>query len=219
MVYLAHGTFNTKDTGECMEQNRKEFLQGVCNLYLVGLLVVVPLYTGEGYWRLGDSKYLIFRNISFFCLGIWLLLSIKRRARKWSSVDICVLLYGISVLISAFFSPFSEICWKGYEDWYMGAISQLFFVGIYFFVSGYFAHAGWPLYLGEAAFFVITVIGLLNRLGCDVLGLYASYNSKDWEYSHMISTIGNINWFCGYASVILALPMAGYLYSKTCRNK
>ena len=30
----------------------------------------------------------------------------------------------------------------------------------------------------------------------------------------MISTIGNINWFCGYASVILALPMAGYLYSK-----
>ena len=30
----------------------------------------------------------------------------------------------------------------------------------------------------------------------------------------MLSTIGNINWFCGYCSVMLAFPVAGYLYSK-----
>ena len=28
----------------------------------------------------------------------------------------------------------------------------------------------------------------------------------------MISTIGNINWFCGYAGVTIAIPLSGYLY-------
>ncbi len=32
-------------------------------------------------------------------------------------------------------------------------------------------------------------------------------------YWFALSTIGNINWFCGYCSVALAFPLAGYLYS------
>lgn len=129
----------------------------------------------------------------------------------FSIMDICVLLYGLSAVVSALCSSYDVTAWTGYQDWYMGAISQLLFVGIYFFVSRAYRGNGWPIYLWEAAFFVVTILGFSSRFGCDPLGLMKGFNSGDWEYSHLISTLGNINWSCGYCSVALAMPVAGYL--------
>lgn len=202
------------------KQRQNDFLEMVCNLYIVFLLAVLPLYTNGSYYNIGDSKYMLFRNVSLLCLGIWLVVAgaafvmgTKER-RKWSFVDSFVLLYGICVLLSAGASPFQKTAWTGYQDWYMGAFSQLLFVGIYFFVSREYAYTRMPLYLGELAFLAVTVIGLLSRLGLDPIGLFAGIGEKDWEYSHMLSTIGNINWLCGYYSVALSLPMSGYFQSK-----
>ncbi len=213
-----------------MEDNKKEFLSTVCNLYVIALLVVLPLYTGGSYYKIGDSKYMLFRNVSLICIGLWIVVTVVsfigvflqkpgskevfNHRTKWSIVDIFVLSYGICVFISAFCSSYQKTAWMGYQDWYMGALSQLFFVAIYFFVSRQFSYNAIPIFLGEVALLGVTVIGFLNRLEIDPLGLYAGFNRLDWEYSHMISTIGNINWLCGYYSVALALPMAGYLYSK-----
>ena len=211
-----------------MEQNKREFLETVCKIYMTALLVLVPLATGGSYWKLGDRKYLIFRNVSLLCLGIWLLVtlsvflagfvqkSINNHLSQyaWSPVDICMLLYAISVVISALASAFRVTAWLGYQDWYMGALSQLLFVGGYFFVSRYCTSAAFVVYLGEAAFLVVILIAFLNRLGLDPLGMYQPFAENEWEYSHMLSTAGNINWLCGYCSVAIALPMAGYLYTK-----
>ena len=65
-------------------------------------------------------------------------------------VDAAVASYGICVLLSALRSEYGALAWTGYEGWYMGAVSQLLFVGIYFFVSRQYDGARWPLYLGEA---------------------------------------------------------------------
>lgn len=129
----------------------------------------------------------------------------------FSMVDCAVAAYGVCVALSAFFSHYRLLAWFGYDEWYMGAFSQLMFVGIYFFVSRQYDGSGWPLYLGEAALFLVSVLGLLHKLGIDPLGLQKGWNSGDWVYSHMLSTLGNINWLCGYYSVALALVMAHYL--------
>lgn len=131
-----------------------------------------------------------------------------------SAIDICVLLYGLTVVISALCSDYGIVPWTGYQDWYMGAISQLLFVGIYFFVSRSYQGDPWPVYLWEIGFFAVMVLGFCSRLGLDPLGLMQGFNSGDWEYSHLISTLGNINWSCGYCSVALAMPVAGYLRGK-----
>ena len=165
------------DESGAMKNGNNEFLGLLCNLYLVALLVALPLYTGKGYWSLGDTKYMLFKNLSLLCLGIWLAAALS----------------------------------MGYEGWYMGAVSQLLFVGIYFFVSRQYDGARWPLYLGEAALGLVTLFGLLHRLGIDPLRLLVHWNPGDWEYSHMLSTLGNINWLCGYYSVALALPAAHFL--------
>lgn len=213
-----------------MMKPKNEFSALLCSLYMIALLAALPLYTGEGYWRLGESKYLLFRNVTAICLGSWLLAGMPGRLRAmaawrnkqlrqpFSGADCAVAAYGICVTLSALFSSYSTfphapggLAWLGYEGWYMGAVSQLFFAGIYFFVSRQYDGAGYPLYLGEAALGAVTALGLLHRLGIDPLGLHRAYNSGDWEYSHMISTLGNINWLCGFYSVALAFPLAHFL--------
>lgn len=253
-----------------MKDEKNEFLGLLCNLYLVVLLVALPLYTGNGYWQLGDTKYTLFRNLSFLCLGGWLLAGMPGRVRDvveyfrrrnvryrdckntilyaettgnevvrpeglarkaaerkqkgsrgaggkqavFSGMDFAMMSYGICVVLSAVCSAYGRLAWVGYEGWYMGAISQFLFIGIYFFVSRQYDGAVWPVYLGEAAFFLVTLLGLLHRLGIDPLGLMGSWSSGDWEYSHMLSTLGNINWLCGYYSVALAFVIAHFLREK-----
>lgn len=268
-----------------MDKGKNEFLGLLCNLYLTALLVVLPLYTGkDGYWKLGDTKYELFRNISLLCLGSWLVLGMPGRIRtvlekfgivrggreepveareadksvrerhsgkreadesvrerlvaerktdgavwerfgrdrkigaavrqSFSMVDCAVAAYGLCAAISALCSSYGQLAWIGYNEWYMGGISQLIFVGIYFFVSRQYDGRTFPLYLGEAAIFLVTLFGLLHRLGIDPLGLQAGWNSGDWEYNHMLSTLGNINWLCGFYSAALAFAATHYLQEK-----
>lgn len=227
-------------------KSKNEFLALLCGLYITVLSAVLPLYTGEGYWRLGETKYLLFYNVTLICLLLWLsvgageklkAMCIRRRLRHgtaeagetvvpsagkgrrhFSGMDCAVAAYGICVVLSAMLSSygtadgfFAALPWMGYEGWHMGAVSQLFFVGIYFFVSRRYDGSNYPLYLGELALGAVTAIGLLQRLGIDPLGLLRGYNSGDWEYGHMLSTLGNINWLCGFYSVALAFSMEHFL--------
>ena len=61
-----------------MENRREEFLKTVCQIYMAAVLVVLPLYyiPGNGYYKLGDSKYYLYRNISLICMGICLAVQI-----------------------------------------------------------------------------------------------------------------------------------------------
>ncbi len=217
-----------------MTTAKEEYLGILCKFYMVVLLAILPLYMQDGYYLLGDVKYTLFRNCSLLCLGLWLAVEIgsflcneivklraghastsisgKMGGTSWGIVDIFMLAYASSVLLSAICSDY-DTAWLGYADWHMGAVSQLLFVGIYFFVSRYFSYDRQIVYVGEAALLAIIVIGLFNRLGMDPLGVFDGIAETDWEYSNLLSTLGNINWFCGYLSVMLAFPISGFLYS------
>ena len=47
----------------------------VCQSYLIVILAVLPLYyiPWNGYYKLGDTKYYLYRNVSLLCQGIALL--------------------------------------------------------------------------------------------------------------------------------------------------
>nr|WP_300837549.1 O-antigen ligase family protein [uncultured Acetatifactor sp.] len=215
-----------------MKSGKNEFLGLLCKLYIAALLVALPLYIGEGYWNMGNTKYMLFRNMSFLCLGLWLGAEILggigaaagrlRRGREGTAgrrqglslPDLAVAAYIIVTVLSALLSDYGKLAWDGYEGWFMGAVSQLLLAGIYFFVSRRYDGARWPLYLGEIAVVLVTLFGLLHRLGIDPLGLLVYWNSGDWEYSHMLSTLGNINWLCGYYSVATAFLTVHFLRAK-----
>lgn len=212
---------------------KREFSGVLCNFYIAVLTVLLPLYTGGTYVMLGDRKYALFIRVSLFCLGAGAVAALAGRLMKnagrlpavgeklrciqkpdLSPADICIALYGAAAVLSALCSSYGATAWTGYREWHMGALSQLVFVGIYFFVSRNFRGSAWPVYLWEAAFFAAVVLGFCSRLGLDPLGLLRGFSENDWEYSHLISTLGNINWFCGYCSVALAMPAAGFLKAR-----
>lgn len=215
-----------------MEDNRREFLSTLCGIYMTFILAILPLYTGGSYYKIGDNKYFMFRNVSLFCLGLWLVTEAvygsadllrntggKKSSGVWikrlhslSAVDYFMLAYAAVNVVSACFSRYENTAFFGYHEWYMGALSQLTFVGIYFFVSRRYDGKAYPVYAAEAALLIVVVLGFANKLGIDPLGMYAGYSENDWEYSHMLSTVGNINWLCSYISNIIPLCIAGFLY-------
>jgi hypothetical protein len=211
----------------------KEFKALLCNIYIIFLAVFIPLYTGQSYYGIGDVKYYLFRNASIFCLGLWVAVSVgfgvadickhkgvKHVKEKWiryfksmTAVDYFMLAYAAINVLSALLSNYRDTAWLGYTDWHMGALTQIILVGIYFIVSREYDSSSYSVYAVEAALFIIVALGFCNRLGMDILGLYKGYSETDWEYSHMLSTAGNINWLCGYMAVALPFSLSGYMYS------
>lgn len=236
-----------------MENRREEFLKTVCQIYMVAVLVVLPLYyiPGNGYYKLGDSKYYLYRNISLICMGICLsiqIISVARSCRMaknrrigqririenhgqaeqcgsfgmfmretmekavgWCrehSVVTAVCFYGFCALLSAICSPYGRTAWIGEREWYMGAVTICLMAGGFLMAADYSGQCIRILYLGEAASVTVALIGLLQKLGYDPLGLLKGYVLGDWEYTHMLSTLGNNNWLSGYYSVMFPLSLS-----------
>jgi O-antigen ligase len=134
------------------------------------------------------------------------------KALPWT--DGFVFCYGAANVLSFCFSKYPATAWNGYREWYMGLLSQLLFVWIYFFVSRFYDGSLPCLWAGQAGVFAVALLGILNKLQLDPLGVFKDRVREDWEYTHLLSTVGNINWLCGYLSVMLPFSLIGYLYVK-----
>ena len=218
-----------------MENRREEFLKTVCQIYMTAVLVVLPLYyiPGNGYYKLGDSKYYLYRNVSLICMGICLATGLiavlsSRRVKNGNrfgkrlfercrehTVTTAVCLYGFIALLSALSSPYAETAWTGEREWYMGAVTICLMAGGFLLTANYSRQCKEILYLGETAFVGVTLIGLFQKLGYDPLGLLRGFVVGDWEYTHLISTLGNSNWLSGYYSVMFPLSLALFLQAVT----
>ena len=218
-----------------MENRKEEFLKIVCQIYMAAIFMVLPLYyiPWNGYYKLGDTKYYLYRNISLLCIGIWLVTELLTVLSGWlagnyhrsgrglrkivrnlfekcreHSVTTAVCLYALLAVVSALCSPYGRTAWAGEREWYMGAATLCLMTGGFLLVAKYGEQCRQILFLGEAAFAAVTLIGLFQKLGYDPLGLLKGYVVGDWEYTHMLSTLGNSNWLSGYYSVMFPLSLA-----------
>ena len=218
-----------------MENRKEEFLKIVCQIYMAVIFVVLPLYyvPWNGYYKLGDTKYYLYRNISLLCIGVWLVTELlaalggwwtkrgfgsgRNLRRTWGelagkcrehAVTTSVCLYALVAVISAICSPYGSTAWNGEREWYLGAVTICLMTGGFLLAAKYGGQCRPALFLGEAAFVAVTLIGLFQKLGYDPLGLLKGYVVGDWEYTHMIATLGNSNWLSGYYSVMLPFSLA-----------
>jgi len=210
-----------------MDSKAKEYLSLICNLYIAAIMGILPFYMKEGYWQLGDAKYVLFRNITLICLVLsvvvilygLLICRISTEGdklswrHKWSMTDTFVAAYGALNIISWRLSSYQDTAFTGYEQWYMGLLSQLLFIWIYFFLSWFYDGDQKALWFGVGVFFIVSLLGILNRFTIDPLNLFAGWTIGDWNYAHLLSTIGNINWLCGYLCVMLPYGLTAYLYT------
>lgn len=203
-----------------------DILDILVSMYMVVMMVVLPLYTTDtGYRHIGTEKCLFFRSFSLVACKVILPLAVIYlfcRLIKWhlserrrkniltvSVTDLFALVYLTAVLCSYLHTSFrQETEWGdtfyGTSGWYLGLLTQLLFLGIYFMVSRLWQRRDWVIGLWVPTIAVVTLLGYLNRFGVYPLEM----KSTSPQY---ISTIGNINWYCGYVVTIVS-GIAYYLW-------
>lgn len=200
-----------------MQKKADEYIKTTVEVYCLLLFVLLPLYMRNGFYMIGDVKYQFFRNVTilfFFLLSGFLLVAHRKisRQRTASRTDVMVLAYaGISVLSFCFGMDRNTAFW-GFSGWHMGLLSQLMFVWIYFVLSRCYSHSSkvmWGSYIGVV---LVMGIAILNRYVFDPLGTFRGMEQGMWSREHLLSTIGNQNWYCGYISVAASICFfGGYL--------
>lgn len=216
-------------------------VQAAATVYLLVVTCMVPLYMHDGYYGLGTVKFQLYRNVSFLALpGMVILAGVKaagsfrggRRslmgrekggngalpgirlkgtAGTWLP-ELFLLAYGAAVMLSFCLSSYKKEGLFGAEGWYMGLFSQMSFLALYF----YYAYA-WKAEK-EA-------VGVILGVSCGICLLAALNRFGIWPVDFRgrsettLSTIGNVNWLCGYLSVLLPVGTAVFWGSRRERQK
>lgn len=201
-----------RETAVTLQKYTGIMLDVVVCIYMLLILVVMPFYYQEGYAHIGTDKSVFFFKASLrmgriavplLALHLILLAAAAWRkkgnaSRLWafmkakaSVTDLFAVAYGVVLLVSYAFSRYKGDALWGAPGWYMGLYRQLMLIGIYFYISKWWKPRKWIFYMMLPASAVVFLLEYLNRF--DIFPL------KMGNYgAGFISTIGNINWYCGY---------------------
>ncbi len=199
--------------------NLLSFCEEAVSLLIMAYLFIIfsfyPFYMQNGYVEIGDAKFSFYKDITLggFALIvplaiICMLLRYKEtkffvRYKSLSITDCAFLFYGVALVVSYFFSEFKQGAFWGEKGWYMGLATQLLFILSYFLVSRFWEYEEKLLIAFMAAAAGIFLLGLLNRFSIYPL----SIEGVNREF---ISTLGNINWYCGYFAVLFPIGFVWY---------
>lgn len=201
----------------------ERILRFLCGAYVFAILAIMPLYFTDGYAKIGTNKYEFFETVAGLgtiafavLLTLWIVLRVILK-KSWKPhitwLDIVMACYGLCVGISYIFSaykgqtPYGDV-WNGANGWYMGAKTQLLFVGSYFVISRGLLRVKYKKLVVLSALpvsFTAFLLGFLNRFEVRPIEMKAANPS-------FISTIGNMNWYCGYLVIIL-FTVVGYVWA------
>ena len=195
----------------------------VCWLYIALIAVILPFYFTNGYGFIGSDKANFFKKFGFPVLlaglaGLILyalfdvLIAYKEQEKaafmqwlkgRFTVPDICILLYIAIEFISYLSTSYKDVAWYGHEKWPIGFVPHFMVVVSYFLFSRFFVGERYFFDIVRKVMYVLFLLAVLNRYEIRPLDMeYANY--------FFISTIGNINWFCGYWSIIAWIPVIGY---------
>ena len=182
-----------------------ESIQMILLAYLFLMCTALPLYMKNGYYELGEAKHLFYRNLSLGTIAVLLpfMLFAISGITKWNHKDymrIPVLCYVFSIIVSFGFSFNHQESFWGTDGWRMGFLTEL--VILFYFIAFRFFFA-WDTRILESCLLgalLVFGLGLLNRF--DVYPIASLRGDRSF-----ISTLGNINWYCGFLAVFLPVGM------------
>lgn len=225
---------------EDLQRLPETILDYIICVYLILMLAVFPFYNEEGYSHIATDKSTFFCRVSVgigkilvvplvLCLFVKLVSFVReifvrqkaiRQAENFSRcpqkihirvsiTDIFALVYCAALLLSYACTDYKEEALWGEKGWYMGLLPQLILISIYFLVSRFWTPRKWIFYIVLPASGAVFLMGCMNRFGIYSFGL-------EFVNAGYISTIGNQNWYCGYAvSVVFAGVVLFWLGERT----
>ncbi len=192
--------------------------------YLLLIFGIYPFYMHQGYVDIAEAKYhfLIYSSLAVLLIltvlgtvGGWQVLHCRIKQRepyliKWeglSVTDMLVILYATEIFVSYVFSWDREEALWGTEGWHMGLALLLTLCGLYFGISRFWNGSRAVWYGAVLASGLVFLLGILDRFSIYLIPL----GIRDPAF---LSTLGNINWFCGYLSVVAPIGISLFLFGE-----
>ena len=218
-----------KNIGEVTDHAGNILAWAVLLIYFIGL----PFYYKDGYTLIASNKYLYLMYTAKYvaiAAGVFLLVRMSLWGYSKDEIacykatyktDIFVLSFILLSVLSHFCSSFRsggeayltdwfiEGSLWGTKGWYMGLVSYLVFAMFYLILSKLLRHTYFAYIPVLLTVTLVSIWGILNRYKIAPINMNNSYGEGAF-----IASLGNINWFCGYTSVIVPLGWGLYMGAK-----
>ena len=154
------------------------------------------LWKKDSSWKTGETS--LWMAMKTGCQNFW---------QSLTGTELFAVCYIAALCISYLLTDYPEFAKMGADGWNMGFWPQILF--LFFFLllertlTTGMAKAGIGMMLSAST--VVFLLGLLNRYGVNPLHMESSGPG-------FISTIGNINWYCGYWSVLFPVCCGIFLF-------
>ncbi len=182
----------------------------IVNIYLSGMLGIYPFFMRTGYVGLSDAKYSFFMICSLFAIVLLLFTGFPRLIssitdKSFNAVHVTVLIFAVVSILSFSFSRYKDAALFGAGEWYMGLATILVLCVILYLISILWKPNMAVVYGTVAVSSVVYLLGIFDRFSLYIIPLKA----RDPSF---ISTLGNINWFMGYYSIMTPLGIGLLLF-------
>ena len=185
---------------------------------LIVILTAVSFYFTNGYINIGEDKSRIFYRVAGALVPVWTFvcgfyLLQKGRPVRPNGADWFIVLYVAAAILSTLTSSFKKDAVWGQAGWNMGLLVQLLMVGMYL-MARFLCTCGSESLIrsafnsGLAITGAVLLLGIFNRFS--IYPIHMMGEAEDF-----ISTIGNINWFCGYWCIWFGLGCGAFLSAET----
>ena len=205
--------------------------RNAARVFILMIFLIAPLYVNDGFNNILRAKtYIVWLSIvigialALLLCGKWiidrikdknfineLLASIASFAKDICTIDIFVAVFGIVVLVSSALSEHPEEALFGSMAWNVGGL-LLFALCALYFIYSWFAESDFVGFIGMMIGGIIAMIlAVLNDLWIDPLHILTE--DENWR-DHFTSTIGNIDQFSGYLSIIIPIMVMMFVVSE-----
>lgn len=126
-------------------------------------------------------------------------------------VDKFVLFYFSMVIVSFLGARDKAEAFWGSGGWYMGLVSQLLFLGIYFMVSRLWDGGRIVWYMMGTGAFIVFLLGILHRFSIDPLRLYTDMAMH--QRLQFLSTLGQATWYSSFVCTVFPFGLFWFYHS------
>lgn len=199
-------------------------------IYFILILAIAPLYISNGYEDIiGSKTYFVWLSIvigavlSVIVFIKWVKDSAGKRTlaedlravvsqfiSSLGLMDVLVFVFAITCLISSCMSGYVREAFTGSMAWSVGGALLIALSAMYFLTSRQMRCENSYFYAMMIGGFFTMIIAILNDLWIDPLHIMV--DNIYWK-DHFTSTIGNINQFSGYLSIIIITMVMMFVVS------
>ncbi len=192
--------------------------------YLFLMFCIYPFYFENGYYNIGIAKnnFLCVVSVVTFATvlitaGVYIF-DLKKRNKSFiekkniSITQKILVVYMAEIFLSFLFSSHKDVVLWGAVGWYLGTLPLLIMGTFALFLVLLWKEQKWVLYGGIIVSGVVFFLGICNRFSFYPVPIEPAYPT-------FISTLGNINWFCGYMSVVAPIGISLFVLKENSEYK